>query len=319
MNDVAPITAAVKPARRDNLLWVAALILVGGMTEVWASWLYIASVSGFPKIGAMTTGWILPVTAEAYWATAVYAWLAAPAGGRSRKFAMRSAAVMFALSLGGQESGHLMAFAHRTAPPVLVVMLLTALPLLAVALIAILVELRQRDRAEAAEAAREAHEVSEIARLTTETAAWKSAWRQVTASAEAGVQAARTEARTELDALTGSLETARTAIGEAERRESEATERAETLARKLAARKPNRARTKTPKAAPNGKPNAAPETEVPGDFDARAEALEIWLENPRITGKDLGAQVGLGERWGQLRKTEFAKSAAGAERSDERS
>jgi predicted GIY-YIG superfamily endonuclease len=52
---------------------------------------------------------------------------------------------------------------------------------------------------------------------------------------------------------------------------------------------------------------------------ARHQALELWLANPQITGKDLGALVGLGERWGQLRKTEFVNASAGTARSDERS
>lgn len=52
---------------------------------------------------------------------------------------------------------------------------------------------------------------------------------------------------------------------------------------------------------------------------ARKQAEEIYLSNPRISGKDLGAKVGLGERWGQLRRAEFAKAVAGTGRSDERS
>jgi len=315
MNDVAPITAAVKPARRDNLLWVAALILVGGMTEVWASWLYIASVSGFPKIGAMTTGWILPVTAEAYWATAVYAWLAAPAGGRSRKFAMRSAAVMFALSLGGQESGHLMAFAHRSAPPVLVVMLLTALPLLAVALIAILVELRQRDRAEAAEAAREAREVSEVARLTAETAAWKAAWRQATAAAGTGAEAAaaavRAELQDELDALAARLEDTRGGLEAAQAEAARTAQENEMFARRLAAA--DRARKRANPAA--GKRESARAKKMTEDVDARTAALAVLVRDPRISGSALGLSVGMSKRWGCLHRDELAAMAADLEES----
>jgi hypothetical protein len=152
----------------------------------------------------------------------------------------------------------------------------------------------------------------------------------------------RTALRAERDALTETLETVRTDLDKrltvlvanletARQDAADAHARADTYAEKLAAQKPNRTRAKAPNAgrgkaanaAPNGKanavPNAAPETEVPGDFDARAEALEAWLANPQITGKDLGALVGLGERWGQLRKTEFAKAAAGTVGSDERS
>ena len=86
-----------EPGRRwDHLLPAMILVVGGGLLEVWASWLAIASVSGFPRIGQMTTGWILPVTTEAYWTVALFAWLVIPAGPRSRKFAMWSAAGVFA-------------------------------------------------------------------------------------------------------------------------------------------------------------------------------------------------------------------------------
>ena len=88
----------------------------------------------------MTTGWILPVTTEAYWTVALFAWLVIPAGPRSRKFAMWSAAGVFTASLTGQESGHLVAAAGGAANP-FVVGLVTALPLTAVALGAVLISL----------------------------------------------------------------------------------------------------------------------------------------------------------------------------------
>src|SRR6185437_10222443 len=75
-----------KPARRD-LMWALVAILACGLLEVWASWLQIGAVSGFPKLGRMTTGWILPVTNEFYWIAALQAWLVDPAGPRSRLFA----------------------------------------------------------------------------------------------------------------------------------------------------------------------------------------------------------------------------------------
>jgi hypothetical protein len=151
------------------------------------------------------------------------------------------------------------------------------------------------------------------------------------AADEAAAADERTALRAELEALAAEVEPLREALAAAQREAGQANEKAESLAAKLAARKPNRTRTKAPNAgrrkapnaAPNGRPNAAPNavsaTEVPGDFDARAEALEIYLGNPRISGKDLGARVGLGERWGQLRKAEFDKAASGSERSGERS
>ena len=152
-----------QPARRDHL-WVVVVIAACALIEVWASWLGIGSVSGFPRLGRMTTGWILPVTTEAYWGYALYAWLAGASGPRSRKFAMCTAVIMFVLSLLGQESGHLAAAAHK-APPWWVVAFVTALPLISVGLIAILVHLRQVDREESAEAARTTAEADEITGL----------------------------------------------------------------------------------------------------------------------------------------------------------
>ena len=152
-----------EPGRRwDHLLPAMLLIVGGGLLEVWASWLTIASVSGFPRIGRMTTGWILPVTTEAYWTVALIAWLVIPAGPRSRKFAMWTAAGVFALSLTGQESGHLVAAAGGAADP-FVIGLVTALPLLAVALGAVLIHLRQADWEAAAAAQRAQDEAAQRA------------------------------------------------------------------------------------------------------------------------------------------------------------
>ena len=67
-----------KPVRRDHHLPALFLIVTCGLLEVWASWHSIGAVSGFPKLGQMTTGWILPVTTEAYWTAALYAWLVDP-------------------------------------------------------------------------------------------------------------------------------------------------------------------------------------------------------------------------------------------------
>src|SRR6478752_5182579 len=78
--------AHAKQAHRDHL-WVLAVIAGCALLEVWASWVTIGSLSGFPKIGGkhgMPTDWILAVTTEAYWGYALYAWLAAAPGPRSR-------------------------------------------------------------------------------------------------------------------------------------------------------------------------------------------------------------------------------------------
>lgn len=176
-------------------------------------------------------------------------------------------------------------------------------------------------------------------REAAEAAARAAAEKAAVARAEADE---RTALRAERDALTETLETVQTDLGKrlaslaadlanARQEAADAHARADTYAEKLAAQKPNRARAKAPNAgrgkdpnaashrkahaAPNGAPNAVP-------IDARTKARDIWLENPGISGRDLGEVVGMGERWGQLRKIEFAETASGdgpVERSDERS
>ena len=71
---------------RDHL-WVLAVIAFFALFDVWGGWTAIGNKSGF----AHGTGWTLTVIVEAYWAYALYAWLAAAPGPRSRKFAKWSA------------------------------------------------------------------------------------------------------------------------------------------------------------------------------------------------------------------------------------
>ena len=287
--DDMPTPAHAKPAPKDYL-WVLAVIAACALIKVSPSWVGIGAAAGFPRFGRMSTDWTLAVIMEAYWGYALYAWLAAAPGVRSRRFAMWSAAGVFTLSLAGQSASRLVGVKVMTA-------FANGMPVIVLALIALLVHLRQLDRADKSGVVAEASAAQEITAL-----------------------------RAELEAAQAGMEPLRDALAEAQRDAEQANAKAESLAAKLAAQKPNRTRTKAPNAgrrkdpnaAPNGKPNAAPKTEVPNDFDARAEALDIWLANPGITGKDLGARVGLGERWGQLRRTEFMKAGAGLERSDER-
>lgn len=304
MDDVTQTPAHAKPARRD-LLWVLVLILACGLLEVWASWLSIGAVSGFPKLGRMTTGWILPVTTEAYWSAALFAWIAVPAGPKSAAFAKWSAAGMFVLSLAGQESDHLLAAAGRTVPPVGVVGFVTALPLISVALIAILIHLRQTDRDDAAAAVR--------ARAETERAA-----RQ--ASAEA----------VRIADLEGALETAGTsrdeavsALGDVRAELDRAREEVAKLTRKLEAATARKRRTATGRksgAATARKPDpvtgsatapqepviTAPEIdeEAPADLDSEAKVL--WYMDQGLSASAAGKAAGLtdsrGRQIARLRK-----------------
>jgi len=238
---------AAGTSRRDHL-WVLAIIAACALIEVWASWLVIGSVSGFPKFGRMTTGWILPVTTEAYWGYALWAWLAGAPGPRSRAFAMWSAIVMFALSLGGQEAGHLVSAAHRQAP-LWMAALITPIPLVAVGLSAILAHLRHLDRDRAEAAGRKAAEADEItalrAALDTARGARETDVRTLREELEAE-RAARETARREAalrpaieaerDAFRKELETARAAAQAAGEARTQAAREAAGAAREAALR-----------------------------------------------------------------------------------
>lgn len=290
--DAMPIQPAhAKPARRD-LIWVLVLIAACGLLEVWASWLQIGALAGFPKLGAMTTGWILPVTTEAYWTAALYAWLVDPAGPKSKLFAMGSGAAVFALSLAGQESDHLLAAAHEAVPPVWVVGFVTALPLIAVALVAVLIHLRQTDRDEAAEVVRQAADEAE--RI----------------AAEAAAADERTVLRAELETLAAEVEPLREALAEAAKQAEEDALKRAILERKLAAQKTSRARANPVRAkSANARANQAREKDV----DARTKALPILAAEPDISGAALGLRVGMSKRWGNLHRSELVAMAADLE------
>lgn len=275
--------AHAKPVPKRDHLWVLVIIAGFAMYDVWGAWAQIGNKSGF----AHGTGWTLTVIAEAYWGYALFAWFRAP-GRRSRRFAMWSAAAVFVMSAVSQAASHL---AADRVPPAAVVVFVSVLPVTVLALIAVLVHLRMKDREDAAE--------------TEERSA---------------VQAEMDTLRAELAQVRDELSVAHADRDEAQRQAEEATAKAERLARKPGARKPSGRRTKQANASANGRrrtaanepangeANAPAETQVPDDVDARTEALGIYLANPKISGKDLGNAVGLGARWGQLRKIEFAAS-----------
>jgi hypothetical protein len=232
-------------ARRDHL-WVAVIIAACALVEVWATWLGLGSVSGFPKLGRMTTGWILPVTTEAYWGYALWSWLTGTPG-RAKRFAMWTAGIMFFLSLLGQESGHLVP-AGRPAPAY-VVAFVTALPLTALALIAILVHLRQLDREDAAEAEEAVAEADEItalraaldaekrARGADVRAAQKELGTEQGARAKAEQEAARaTAASADRDRLRAELKAAQAAAETAETTRRQAAQEAARAGAEAAAR-----------------------------------------------------------------------------------
>lgn len=320
-------------ARRDHL-WVLVVIAVCALAEVWGSWVGIGSISGFPVLlGRLPTDWILAMVMEGYWAYGLYAWLAASPGPRSRSFAMWSCAVVFVLSLVGQVTYH-----EMTVPPDtsigrrVVVGFVTVLPVTGLALIAVLIHLRHADREEAAaltraagqaarQAAIERAEADERTALRAELAGLREEYRAGTADLEAqlaGESTARSEAQREAarvpaaeaakqaaeaaaEAATSALEAAESARTEADERAATAEAKAARLDRKLAAAAGGK---------DAGKGRKAPAAEMPGDFDAHAEALSIYLKDPGITGAEIARKTGMSERWGQDRKKEFMSRTA---------
>ncbi len=248
--------AHARPAASHDHLWVLAVIAAACLAEVWASWVGIGAVSGFPDLGRMHTDWILAVVMEAYWAYALYAWLAASPGPRSRSFAMWSCAAVFGLSLIGQVSYH-----EMTVPagmPIgrrVVVGFVTALPVTVLALIAVLIHLRHLDRAEAAEAGK-----------------------------RSTVQAEMDALRVQVGELTSDLEAAVTARAGAEQRAAEALTRAEQLAQKLAAK--NAQGKRSPTAQDGGRRSAQ---EV--DLTTEARALTELDKNPSLRGPRMGGEL----------------------------
>jgi hypothetical protein len=292
MTDVTISPAHAKPVSRRDHLWVLAIVAAFALYDVWGAWTNLGNKSGF----AHGTGWTLTVIVEAYWGYALFAWLAAAPGKRSRRFAMFSAAGVFILSLIGQGASHL---AAHSMPPSAVVVFVATLPVTVLALLAVLVHLRHLDRAEAEAVAEEAARVTADAERAAVAADERVALR-------AQVDALEAEMGAQLEALRNEVSAAETARGDAQQEAELATAKAERLTRKLAAisgsGRGRNGRTKTP--ANGGRKGA--DTQVPKDVDARAEALALLSENPAISGAKLGEAVGKSERWGQLLKSELA-------------
>lgn len=341
MTDMGQAPAHARPEQRDHL-WVLLVIAACCLLEVWASWVLIGGMSGFPKLGGkhgVPTDWTLAVTTEAYWGYALYAWLRAAPGPKSRRFAKWSAAAVFALSLTGQGASHLVR--PGAAPPPVLVVFVTALPVIVLALIAILIDLRQRDREDAAEAGRAAAEAGRKAaeeaaaadertalradlkalREAYETAERDRADAESRAARQADLEASLEAGQAALETLRGELEAAQAGRDAAQQQAQDAAAKSEILARKLdAIQERNRRRNKPAKRGETAQRNGraiSRATQVPNDVDARAEALAILDTEPGISGAELGPRVGKSKRWGQLLKNELSTAPAGIDAAPE--
>lgn len=303
MDAMPPPPAHAKP--KDHL-WVLVIIAAACGLEVCATWVGIGSRSGFPVIrlpygiAHIPTDFCLMVCMEAYAGYAIFIWLTRT-GRRSGPFAMWSGLAAAAASITAQVAYHVTG--TQAVPPPWLVGLVSALPVIALILAALLIHLVRLDRDETEEADRAAAEQTEIARLSAETAAWKTAWSKAVAGAQAAVAAERTALRAELDALRGALETAQNEA-------AQTAQKNEILARKLDAATRAKKRASQPR---TDRANARAKQAREQDVDARTKALSVLAAEPDISGSALGPRVGMSKRWGNLHRAELAAMAADLE------
>lgn len=325
IDETTPVAVpdATPGPRRDHL-WVLAVIAVCVLAEVWASWVGVGALSGFPRLGRIPTDWVLAVAMEGLWAYALYAWLAASPGPRSRKMAMWTCAVVFALSLAGQVIYH-----EITAPPGtplgrrFVIGFVTSLPVIVLALIAVLVHLRHEDRAEAEAVARAAAEAEraavieraevderaslrrELADVTARTAAEVTALRDTATGAQAEAEAARAE----VEKLAGQVESLTRKLADARERQkagSQGRKRAGTGSRN---RPGNTAATGPGAASATGPEDAAVSGAEAPPSDLDAEATVLWHVSKGKSASEAGRLAGLSDSRGRQIVRELAKTA----------
>jgi hypothetical protein len=142
-------------ARKRNHQWLLIAIAIPAAVEVWACWVGLGSLCGFPVIGGESTDWTLAIGMEAYGAYALFVWLGAAPGLRSRKFAQWSALGAFALSLIGQVAYHIMLADKIKRAPVGVIVFVACLLVVILAFAAILTHLMHSDARAAVNTAEE--------------------------------------------------------------------------------------------------------------------------------------------------------------------
>src|SRR5215472_7931041 len=118
--------------------WPLFLIAAPAAVAVWSGWVGLGALAGFGVIHPLpgivpafelNTAITLPVGVEAYGAYALGVWLAPFAiPSRARVFARRSAIGALLLGMLGQVSYHLLAAAHASRAPWLVVVAVSCMP-----------------------------------------------------------------------------------------------------------------------------------------------------------------------------------------------
>jgi hypothetical protein len=315
------------PGKRRDHLWVLFVIAVCVLAEVWASWVGVGALSGFPRLGRIPTDWVLAVAMEGLWAYALYAWLAASPGPRSRTMAMWTCGVVFALSLAGQVIYH-----EITAPPGtplgrrFVIGFVTSLPVIVLALIAVLVHLRHEDRAEAEatwQRERAAEKAAAVARAEAdERAHLRRELADVTARTEAEVTALREELAGELEERDRAVSEAMSALADARSEAESATARADRLERKLAG-PAGRSKTGAGRrgTAPRTGTAAGGGTGPEDDLELEAKALKLLATNLDMSGAELARKLNVSDGYGRKlrrRLTETGPLEAVPDRPDDR-
>ncbi len=267
------MSAMSKHASKQNRPWFLYAIAVPAAVEVWACWVGLGSLCGFPVLGVgrlhLSTGWTLAIGMEAYGAYALNVWLHAAPGPRSREFAQWSATGAFILSLLGQIAFHVMRAKHVTIPPSVVIVFVACLPVALLAFAVILTHLMHADERAAADTAEEA----------------------TLQAALEGERAARLQADTERD-------TARAEAADTAATVAALTAKVEDLTRKLAERR-------------KGDTDRRQDRSDTNDLDTEARALAILAAEPGISGSELGRRLNVQESYGRRLKNRLAPAAPG--------
>jgi hypothetical protein len=142
--------------------WPLLFIAAPAAVAIWSGWVGLGELCGFGPVNLLPgfgpgfhldTAITLPVGIESYGAYALFAWLGLKgASDRTRDFARKSAIGALILGCLGQVAYHLLAAAHWTEAPWLVVIGVACLPVMTLYFAATLTHLILADRRDAEEA-----------------------------------------------------------------------------------------------------------------------------------------------------------------------